>query len=112
MRAPDRYQGVAAANLIFRRGGRNIGLVYENNQYGYGLAYNVIAGFTSQGGNVPVVYEFSPGKGDAKAAVQQLLAGVNKPGKPGHKLDTVFISTTDLTFAAGARWSRCKSHVA
>jgi ABC-type branched-subunit amino acid transport system substrate-binding protein len=43
----DRYQGVAAAGLVARSGSRNVGLVYEDAAYGYGLAFNFIAGFTS-----------------------------------------------------------------
>lgn len=42
----DRYQGVAAANLVYGNGSRNVGLVYEDAAYGYGLAFNFIAGFT------------------------------------------------------------------
>jgi ABC-type branched-subunit amino acid transport system substrate-binding protein len=45
----DRYQGVAAANLVYRNGSRNVGLVYEDAAYGYGLAFNFIAGFTNGG---------------------------------------------------------------
>jgi hypothetical protein len=31
---------------VYREGGRNAGLVYEDSPYGYGLAFNFIAGFT------------------------------------------------------------------
>lgn len=42
----DRFQGVAAANLVAREGVRDVAVVYEDNTYGYGLAFNFIAGFT------------------------------------------------------------------
>eukprot|EP00775_Hariotina_reticulata_P002127 gene2127-2446_t len=91
----DRYQGVAAAELVYRDGGRNAGLVYEDSPYGYGLAFNFIAGFTKRGGSVPVVYQFKTGQGDPKAAVAKLKAGIKDS-----KLDSVFISTNNLTFVA------------
>lgn len=47
-RAADRYQGVAAANLVWANGGRNAALIYEDSSYGYGLAFNFIAGFTKR----------------------------------------------------------------
>lgn len=42
----DRYQGMAAADLIVRNGGRNVGVIYEDSPYGYGLAFSFIAAFT------------------------------------------------------------------
>lgn len=48
------------------------------------------------GGTVPVVYQFKAGQGDSKAAVAQI-----KQGMQGEKVNGVFISTSNLTFAAG-----------
>ncbi|KAF6254600.1 periplasmic binding protein-like I [Scenedesmus sp. NREL 46B-D3] len=93
----DRYQGVAAASLVYRQGGRNVGLVYDDSVYGYGLAFNFIAGFTSAGGSVPVVYTFKPDKGNATAAVDKLLEGKASQRNP---VDAVFIATNDLVFVA------------
>lgn len=43
----DRYQGIAAAKLMYQDGARHAGLVYEDSTYGYGLAFNFIAAFTN-----------------------------------------------------------------
>jgi len=42
----DRFQGQAAANLLYKRGYRNVAVVYEDAAYGYGLAFHFIASFT------------------------------------------------------------------
>jgi branched-chain amino acid transport system substrate-binding protein len=42
----DRFQGQAAANLLIRKGYRNVAMVYEDAAYGYGLAFNFMASFT------------------------------------------------------------------
>jgi ABC-type branched-subunit amino acid transport system substrate-binding protein len=42
----DRYQGVTAANLVHKSGANTTAVVYEDSAYGYGLAFNFIAGFT------------------------------------------------------------------
>jgi hypothetical protein len=47
---------------------------------------------------VPVVYVFKPDKGNATAAVAQILAGKASTRNP---VDAVFIATTDLEFVAG-----------
>lgn len=91
----DRYQGVAAANLVHKAGVRNVAIVYEDSAYGFGLAFNFIAGFTKDGGNVPVVYTFKATQGKPKDAVAKIKAGLSQ-----YKLDGVFISTNNLTFAA------------
>jgi hypothetical protein len=44
----DRFQGVAAANLIYGNKAKSTGLVYEDDAYGYGLAFNFIAGYTAR----------------------------------------------------------------
>jgi hypothetical protein len=48
----DRFQGVAAADLVYRNGSRNVGVLYEDAAYGYGLAFNFIAGFTKGEGTL------------------------------------------------------------
>lgn len=45
---------------------------------------------------MPVVYQFKTGQGDPKAAVAKLKAGIKD-----FKLDSIFISTNNLTFVAG-----------
>jgi hypothetical protein len=47
-------------------------------------------------GTVPVVYQFKAGKGDAQAAAAEVKAGVQGKG-----VQAVFMSTNNLTFAAG-----------
>jgi hypothetical protein len=47
-------------------------------------------------GTVPVVYQFKAGKGDAQAAAADVKAGVQSKG-----VQAVFVSTNNLTFAAG-----------
>lgn len=42
----DKFQGQAAADLLLKKGYRNVALVYEDAAYGYGLAFNFIAAFT------------------------------------------------------------------
>jgi hypothetical protein len=42
----DRFQGVTAANLVRSSGANTTAVVYEDSAYGYGLAFNFIAGFT------------------------------------------------------------------
>lgn len=42
----DKFQGQAAANLLIKKGYRNVAMVYEDAAYGYGLAFNFIAAFT------------------------------------------------------------------
>jgi ABC-type branched-subunit amino acid transport system substrate-binding protein len=42
----DRFQGVADANLVRKFGANATAVVYEDSAYGYGLAFNFIAGFT------------------------------------------------------------------
>lgn len=42
----DRFQGQAAANLLIKKGYRNVAMVYEDAAYGYGLAFNFMAAFT------------------------------------------------------------------
>lgn len=42
----DKFQGQAAANLLIKKGYRNVAMVYEDAAYGYGLAFNFIASFT------------------------------------------------------------------
>jgi hypothetical protein len=42
----DKFQGVTAANLVHKSGANVTALVYEDSAYGYGLAFNFIAGFT------------------------------------------------------------------
>jgi ABC-type branched-subunit amino acid transport system substrate-binding protein len=42
----DKFQGQAAANLLIKKGYRNVAIVYEDAAYGYGLAFNFIAAFT------------------------------------------------------------------
>lgn len=42
----DRFQGVAAAHLVRSSGANVTALVYEDDAYGYGLAFSFIAGFT------------------------------------------------------------------
>lgn len=49
------------------------------------------------GGNVPVVYQFRMGQGKPAEALAQVQAGVKDK-----KVDSVFISTNNITFAAGA----------
>jgi hypothetical protein len=44
----DTFQGSAAADLMVNSGHRNIGLVYEDTPYGYGLGFSLIAAFTSR----------------------------------------------------------------
>jgi hypothetical protein len=56
------------------------------------------------GGSVPVVYQFKTGQGDPKAAVTKLKAGIKDS-----KLDSVFISTNNMTFAAGL-CTDCPAH--
>lgn len=53
----DRYQGVAAAGLVYRSGVRNVAVVYEDSAYGFGLSFNFIAGFTK--GLTPVLSRLS-----------------------------------------------------
>lgn len=45
----DKFQGHAAANLLIKKGYRNVAVVYEDAAYGYGLAFNFIASFTKGG---------------------------------------------------------------
>jgi hypothetical protein len=42
----DRFQGVTAATLVRSSGINTTAVVYEDSAYGYGLAFNFIAGFT------------------------------------------------------------------
>jgi ABC-type branched-subunit amino acid transport system substrate-binding protein len=42
----DKFQGVTAANLVRSSGANVTAVVYEDSAYGYGLAFNFIAGFT------------------------------------------------------------------
>ncbi|KAF8056017.1 Atf7ip [Scenedesmus sp. PABB004] len=93
----DRYQGVAAAKLVARRGARVVGLAYEDNAYGYGLAFNFIAGFTNAGGSVPVVYSFKSGEANATDAVDKMLFGRKYKRPP---IQAVFIATNDLRFVS------------
>eukprot|EP00775_Hariotina_reticulata_P002011 gene2011-2333_t len=96
----DKSQGGAAAKLLYQKGARNVGLVYEDTPYGYYLGANFLDGFTKAGGNVPVVYQFKPGQGSPADALTKLLAGVSKPSKAEYKLDAVFLATSNLTFVA------------
>eukprot|EP00878_Enallax_costatus_P044940 GHUV01053737.1.p1 GENE.GHUV01053737.1~~GHUV01053737.1.p1 ORF type:complete len:309 (+),score=77.77 GHUV01053737.1:765-1691(+) len=91
----DRYQGVAAAGLVYRSGVRNVAVVYEDSAYGFGLSFNFIAGFTKDGGNVPVVYSFKLNQGKPADAVAKIKTGVLQ-----NKLDGVFMATNNLTFVA------------
>lgn len=63
-----------------------------------GLAFNFIASFSKDGGQVPVVYTFAKRQGDAKTAVAKMLEG-KKAGKL--PINGVFISTNNLTFFSG-----------
>ncbi|KAF6234464.1 periplasmic binding protein-like I [Scenedesmus sp. NREL 46B-D3] len=91
----DRFQGVAAAHLVRSSGANVTALVYEDDAYGYGLAFSFIAGFTKDGGMVPVVYQFKDGKGDPQAAAAEVKSGVQGKG-----VQAVFMATNNLTFAA------------
>lgn len=91
----DRAQGLAAANLAYSKGARRVAIVYEDTSYGYGLAFSFIAGFTKAGGLVEVVYSFPAGRGEPELAVQKVAAAKAKA-----KTDFVFLSTSNLTFAA------------
>ncbi|KAF6261902.1 periplasmic binding protein-like I [Scenedesmus sp. NREL 46B-D3] len=93
----DTYQGSAVADLVSNRGLKNIGLVYEDTAYGYGLGFSFIAAFTSLGGNVPVVVMFKRGQGNVADAIRQLRAG---QGSSQYPLDGAFIATGNVTFVA------------
>uniref|UniRef100_A0A383W2N6 Receptor ligand binding region domain-containing protein n=1 Tax=Tetradesmus obliquus TaxID=3088 RepID=A0A383W2N6_TETOB len=91
----DKFQGVTAANLVRKSGATVTALIYEDNAYGYGLAFNFIAGFTKERGTVPVTYQFKSGQGNPQAALADVVAGVRDKG-----VQAVFMSTNNLTFVA------------
>ncbi|WIA42597.1 hypothetical protein OEZ86_008573 [Tetradesmus obliquus] len=91
----DKFQGVTAANLVRKSGATVTALIYEDNAYGYGLAFNFIAGFTKERGTVPVTYQFKSGQGKPQAALADVVAGVRDKG-----VQAVFMSTNNLTFVA------------
>lgn len=93
----DTFQGSAIADLLVNSGHKNIGLVYEDTPYGYGLGFSFIASFTSHGGNVPVVVMFKKGQGNVADAIRQLQAGKASSTYP---LDAAFVATGNVSFVA------------
>lgn len=56
-----------------------------------------MASFSAYGGNMPEIYTFQPGQGDAQAAVSQMLKG------KAEGLDGIAIATNSLSFYTGKR---------
>jgi ABC-type branched-subunit amino acid transport system substrate-binding protein len=87
----DKFQGVAAADMVLAAGGKRCVVLAENTPYGYGLSFNFIASYTAKGGQVVGKYEFNRGAGNATAALDLVRRG---------RADCVFMAMNDLNFAA------------
>jgi hypothetical protein len=76
----DKHQGHAAANLLIKKGYRNVAVVYEDAAYGYGLAFNFIASFT-KGEQVGACLGYLQAGGLALLAEQQARHNSSNPLK-------------------------------
>lgn len=95
----DKFQGHAAANLLIKKGYRNVAVVYEDAAYGYGLAFNFIASFTKGGS------EYGAGPAGLACrtggAVHQQQARNLGPAR-AHRRPNSTVRTASLQAGAGA----------
>eukprot|EP00775_Hariotina_reticulata_P009638 gene9638-9798_t len=91
----DVYQAFAASKLMFEDfGATRVGLIFESNTYGIGLADNLAA---TDDNSTELIYEFAPGRGDAKQAVAAAVAARQDLDDP---IDAIFLAMNDVAFAA------------
>lgn len=60
-----------------------------------GVTFYFVAAYSALGGNEVAAYQFTPGKGDAQAAVQEMLKG------KAAGMDGIIVATNSLAFFAG-----------
>eukprot|EP00775_Hariotina_reticulata_P003097 gene3097-3376_t len=92
----DRYQGAALAQQMYDDGFRAVALVYSDNTYGYGLAFNFIASYTKRGGSVPVVIVLNSSEIVADAAVAKI-----KQAAAAKKVDSILLAMNRVSWATG-----------
>jgi hypothetical protein len=71
-----------------------VALVYSDNTYGYGLAFNFIASFTKRGGAVPLVIVLNASDTVADAAVAKI-----KQAAAAKKVDSILLAMNRVSWA-------------
>ncbi len=70
----DARQGEVLANIVTKRGYKNVAVTYTNNDYGKGLSESFASAFGGMGGKIAITAAHEDGKGDYSAEVGALAA--------------------------------------
>jgi len=70
----DARQGEVLANIVTKRGFKNVAVTYTNNDYGKGLSESFASAFGGMGGKIAITAAHEDGKGDYSAEVGALAA--------------------------------------